>query len=123
MNAAQTGQLEQAREHWRNGEIDAARAAYRELLAEQPGLADALIELGTLEREQGRFEQAIELHRQAADNTATAPAWTALGRSLADAGRGDDAGRRAQVSGGDPGSVPLSGRAPPSSSASAARVR
>jgi protein O-GlcNAc transferase len=53
-------------EHHRAGRLDAAGAAYRQILAGQPNNADALFLLGLVENQSGRNEQAVEMMRRAA---------------------------------------------------------
>jgi predicted TPR repeat methyltransferase len=49
----------------RQGELDAAAALYREVLAQAPAHADALQLLGAIAGQQGRLDEAIELLRRA----------------------------------------------------------
>ena len=76
------------------GDLSQATTLYRQILAAQPGNADALHLLGLLEHQQGRSEAGIELIEQALSHRPDSPLFLgnlagiliALGKALADSG-------------------------------------
>ena len=59
----------------RLGRFEDALAAYRELLTDEPGLADAWVELGEMHRIAGRWDDAADAYRQGQAQGADA-SWT-----------------------------------------------
>ncbi|MDH3589362.1 MAG: sulfotransferase, partial [Gammaproteobacteria bacterium] len=91
MTQQRTDALGAAQDHWRRGEFDESRTAYQAVLEKDPGCVDAMVQLGHLEREQGRLESAEALHRRATESGGDAVSFTALGRTLSDSGQGTPA--------------------------------
>jgi len=80
--------LEGGLEHHRAGRLAEADAAYRGLLARDPGNVDALHFAGVVAYQRGRLEEAADLIAQAlARNPSNAPAHNNLGNVLAAQGR------------------------------------
>ena len=52
------GELEQARRHWRNGELGAALLTYRRLAAQAPGSQEASVELAVVELATREYDEA-----------------------------------------------------------------
>lgn len=82
-------------DHHRAGRLPQAEAAYREILARDPGHADSLRLLGTLAQQVGRLDLAIEYFGEAARlRPAVADYGLDLGNALAAAGRFEEAEAR-----------------------------
>jgi len=80
--------LQQALAHHQAGRLEAAAAAYRQVLAAQPGHAEALHRLGLIAYQQGRPADAVRLIGQAIAQDGAAPGMHSnLGLALADLGR------------------------------------
>jgi len=73
------------------GKPEAARSAYRELLAREPGDPDAHLRLGELARSQGEYSAAIEHHHHALRTVARGDLLVALALDYEGAGRRTEA--------------------------------
>jgi tetratricopeptide (TPR) repeat protein len=86
------GLLELGLQHHSAGRLDQAEAAYREILAADPGNIDALHFLGVIAYQRGAHAQAEGLiSRALLRNTSNAPAHNNLGNVLGEQGRLDEA--------------------------------
>lgn len=70
--------LRQAQKHLARGDVDAAVAAYRRVLRDNPRMLDGWQALGDLLRRAGRTRQALGAYRRALDLAGGAPERTAL---------------------------------------------
>ncbi|MGD0389410.1 MAG: tetratricopeptide repeat protein, partial [Tepidisphaeraceae bacterium] len=85
-------QLESGLSHHQAGRLAEAERIYRQVLAQQPDLADALHLLGTLALQAGRLDEAVELIRRAIAICSTnAVYYSNLGKALKDRGQLDEA--------------------------------
>ncbi len=84
--------LELALQHHQAGRLAEAEALYRQILAVEPGHADALHLLGVVAHQVGRHDVAVELIRQAISLLPTAPAFFSnLGGAYEKLGRHEEA--------------------------------
>ncbi len=90
-------QLQSAVDHYNAGRIKEAEALYRQILAVEPGHADALHLLGVVEFRNGRPDEAIRLIGQAlAINPAVPDFWNNVAAVLLTLGRYDHAAKSAK---------------------------
>ncbi len=82
----------QALQHHQAGRLQEAEQLYRQILAQQPGHADALHLLGVIAAQVGRHDTAVDLIRQAIALKPNFPeAWSNLGNALRNKGQLDEA--------------------------------
>jgi Flp pilus assembly protein TadD len=84
--------LGQAHEHMMQGDLEAARQIFQEILLQNPQYSPVLHGMGVLEAGQGAIGEAERWLRQAiAADAENALAWNDLGETLRMQGRGDEA--------------------------------
>lgn len=66
----------------RSGQVEEAIAAYEQLLAREPGLAESWFNLGWLQRQARRYEEALDSYKRALDRGVSAPEEAHLNRAL-----------------------------------------
>ena len=66
----------------RSGRLEEAIAAYQQLLGRDPGLAESWFNLGWLQRQARRYEEALDSYRQALERGVSGPEEAHLNRAL-----------------------------------------